>query len=95
MIFRLYFLCGALLSLGAYAAFWASFGAWTWAVLLPAMVLVRPLAAHACGIINENLGLGVTMIMRFFSSSCAAKVSGLCQCWRRRESLAPQRAVRL
>ena len=56
VIFRLYFLCGALLSLGAYAAFWASFGAWTWAVLLPAMVLVRPLAAHACGIINEDLG---------------------------------------
>ena len=45
VIFRLYFLCGALLSLGGYAAFWASFGAWTWAVLLPAMVLVRPLAA--------------------------------------------------
>ena len=64
VIFRLYFLCGALLSLGAYAAFWASFGAWTWAVLLPAMVLVRPLAAHACGIIDKYTGLGGTM---FFS----------------------------
>ena len=62
VIFRLYFLCGALLSLGAYAAFWASFGAWTWAVLLPAMVLVRPLAAHACGIIDEDNGLGGTML---------------------------------
>ena len=63
VIFRLYFLCGALLSLGAYAAFWASFGAWTWAVLLPAMVLVRPLAAHACGINDEDEGLGKTMLL--------------------------------
>ena len=63
VIFRLYFLCGALLSLGGYAAFWASFGAWTWAVLLPAMVLVRPLAAHACGIIHENNGLDRTMLL--------------------------------
>ena len=66
VIFRLYFLCGALLSLGAYAAFWASFGAWTWAVLLPAMVLVRPLAAHACGIIDEDQGLGGTMFSSLF-----------------------------
>ena len=63
VIFRLYFLCGALLTLNAYAAFWASFGAWTWAVLLPAMALVRPLAAHACGINHEDYGLGKTMFM--------------------------------
>ena len=66
VIFRLYFLCGALLTLGAYAAFWASFGAWTWAVLLPAMALVRPLAAHACGINDEDNGLGTTMLSSLF-----------------------------